>query len=103
MPAFKVARPTGETVALGSLVYDGDGPAYTLLYATRPTVPGKSGKVVVSRDGQESERYAGAFGLRVSVVVPDHHDPVTRAWCRFSGVNSVSGECPLHPDPPAAA
>ncbi len=78
------------------------GAPYILLRATRATVPGRSGRIVVRRDGTESERYAGAFGLRVSVVVQQHDDPVTGAWCRFSGTNSLTGECPVHPGPQAA-
>ena len=102
-PAFKVTRPTGEVIYPGALVFDlADNTPYTLLRATRATVPGKSGRIVVRRNGQETERFAGAFGLRVSIVVPQHDDPVTRAWCRFSGTNSLTGECPVHPGPEAA-
>lgn len=46
------------------------------LYASRPTVPGKSGKVVVEwmegngpRTGTQGEYYANVFGLRVDALL----------------------------------
>ena len=97
-PVFKVVRKdTGEIIAPGTIITDSAGEAHTFRYATRPTIDGRSGKVVVSSaGGHEHELYAHVFGLRVDRVIPDHND-IFEHWCRFSGVTSTTGECPVCP------
>ena len=97
---FKVTRGMGAIVAPGDYVH-ADGTAYTFLRATRPTAPGRAGKVVVTRDGHQAELYASVFGLTVSRIIPQHDDPSGR-WCPFSGVSQPAGECPVHDGPEAA-
>jgi hypothetical protein len=97
-PVYKVTRPaSGEIVHPGAHVYRPGGPPAILRYATRPTVPGKSGKVVVgTAPGADAEVYAGPYGLAVTRVIPEHDDPVTGRWCGFGGCDSLTGICLLH-------
>jgi hypothetical protein len=100
---YRVNRGAGEIVSPAAWVYDRQGTPARLVRATAPTLPGLAGKVIVSRDGAEHELSARVFGLAVTRVIPQHHDPDTSAWCPFSGVSQPDGECPVHTDPPAAA
>jgi flavin-dependent dehydrogenase len=98
-PVFRVRHESGAEVHPGQTVTDAHGNAVTFLYATRATAPGKSGKVVVSDgfDGtsrREHEHYAHIYGLTVARVIRDHSD-ASGAWCPFSLVSSLSGECPV--------
>lgn len=85
MVAFSIE--SGLPVTAGDTVTSFRGEPATLIMPSQPTIPGKSGKVVVEwadRSGSRDEYYANVFGLRVSGLMdcgcpvgpdnPDHLD-----------------------------
>lgn len=59
---------TGRAVSRGDIVRDNHNEPFVFLYPTRPTLPHKSGKVVVSKSTDPTdtrEYYAKVFGLEV--------------------------------------
>lgn len=59
-----VDKETGKVVEPGTVLNNGD----ILKYASRPTIPGKNGKVIVEGGTNGLEYYAGNYGLRVDFV-----------------------------------
>jgi len=64
-----VRRQDGSLVEPGDTMVDFRGDTAELLAATRPTVPGKAGKVYVHFGSHRSELYATCFDVTVHEVV----------------------------------
>lgn len=79
----RISHMVAVTLDGSELVEKGDpltsfrGERAVFLYPSRPTIPGKSGKVVVEwmtgagdpKDGTQGEYYANVFGLRVDALL----------------------------------
>lgn len=69
-----VSKDGSRFIEKGDVIEEKDGVVTRFHYASRPTVPGKSGKVVVEFSsgpwaGGTHERYAHIFGLRVDALL----------------------------------
>lgn len=99
-----VAYGTGENGTVTDRCYTAGatlesfrGEPATLVSCTRPTVPGKSGKIMVKKGNSDiaGEYYANGFGLRVVV----ERDDLPRGWTIWTSLNEVdhivppSGPC----------
>lgn len=82
----------GVTIVPDQSLTDFRGDVWHFVSASRPTVPGKSGKVIVKRNGATREFYAGVFDLTVIAEEPVITYQATYWTGRTETVEAVSAQ-----------